>query len=160
MKGTTMQAPPMADDGDEALPAPFAQAIAAAIAPVTLAPARRDALRERILVRAGAPFVTVRAADGSWTMLAPGAAIKMLHDDGTMQAFLLRLDAGACLPAHEHAHSDELCVVLEGTATLGDVTVAAGDYHLARRGSAHGVVRSTSGALLFIRTASGPLPHA
>jgi len=61
-------------------------------------------------------FVTVRSAEGAWVPLAPNIAVKVLDDDGTMQAFLLRLDPGAKLPAHEHPEVDEMCVVLQGKA--------------------------------------------
>jgi len=78
--------------------------------------------------------------------------------DAAMQAFLLRFDPGARLPAHDNA-GDEVCVVLEGSVRLGDVEVSAGDYHFASAGSAHGEVYSANGALLFIRTKSGAIPH-
>jgi quercetin dioxygenase-like cupin family protein len=144
------------------LPPNLDEALLDAIAPIAPQPERAAALRERLvrLVREAEPrFVTVRASDGTWLPLAPNVAVKVLDDDGTMQAFLLRLDPGATLPAHDHPGSDELCVVLEGTVRLGDVEVSAGDYHLAPAGSRHGVVKTATGALLFLRTRSGTIPH-
>ena len=145
---------------DSALPVEIEEALAGAMLPIEPSRERASALRERVLGRARADrqgFVTVRTADGSWEPLAPSVAIKMLDDDGAMQAFLLRLDAGARLPAHEHT-GDEVCLVLEGSVRLGDVDVSAGDYHVALGGSRHGDIVSMTGALLFIRTPSGSIP--
>jgi anti-sigma factor ChrR (cupin superfamily) len=99
-------------------------------------------------------FVTVHRDDGKWEQLAPDIAMKILDSDESMQAFLLRLDAGARLPSHPHA-SDEMCFVLEGEAALGDLVVGAGDYHLARAGSMHGDVTTRTGCLLLIRYGGG-----
>ena len=112
-------------------------------------------MRGKVLRRARADerFVTVRKRDGQWIALAADIAMKVLHDDGTMQSFLLRLDAGACLPAHDHP-GDEHCVVLEGRCMLGDFELGAGDYHFARAGTSHGDIRSPAGCVLFIRQAA------
>ena len=137
-----------------ALAPELAGEFAAASAPATLAPDRQMAIRQRLLagLRRDPPhFVTVRRDDGVWQSLAPDIAMKVLDSDDSMRAFLLRLAPGACLPGHPHAE-DEMCFVLEGEATLGDVTVGPGDYHLARAGSAHGDVTTRSGCLLLIRT--------
>lgn len=76
-----------------------------------------------------------------------------------MQSFLLRLDAGARLPAHDHPRCDEHCVVVEGSVRLGDVEVSRGDYHVAYAGSSHGELVSDHGAILYLRTASGTIPR-
>lgn len=147
--------------GAQALPVGFAGELAAAGAPALLAPERQAALRERLLERVRGNlqrFVTVRRDDGVWQALAPDISLKILDSDESMQAYLLRLAPGACLPGHPHVH-DEMCFVLEGDATLGDVTVGPGDYHLARAGSAHGDVTTRTGCLLLIRSGSGIDPH-
>lgn len=143
-KRGTPKAQVLTDDVVEAL----------ALAGPSVVPRDPAALRDRVLARARADlarFVTVRTSDGQWRMLAPGVATKLLHDDGAMQSFLLRLDAGASLPAHDHA-VDELCVVLEGSVRLGDIEVSCGDFHLAVAGSRHGRIVSPGGAVLFLRT--------
>jgi len=144
------------------LPPELEEALAEAISPIEAAPARLAAVRSVVLDRVRSDkrrFVTVRYADGNWMPLTPNIAYKMLDDDGAMQAFLLKFDPGARLPAHDH-HGDEMCVVLEGSVRLGDVEVSAGDYHMALSSSHHGDLVSDSGAVLFIRTASGVIPHA
>lgn len=94
---------------------------------------------------------TVRADEG-WTQFMPGVEIKMLYRDEASQArsFLARLRPGVTLPAHEHGAAEE-CLVLEGEITQGDVTIRAGDYHLALKGARHGAMTTRTGALLFLR---------
>ena len=157
-----MGAPRKMNPSEPVLPADVVEALAHGLAGPLPDAGRADALRLRILdrVRGERPrFLTVRAADGEWEVLAPSVAVKILEDDGRMQSFLLRLGPGARLPPHEHAASDELCVVLEGSVRLGDIEVSAGDYHVAMAGTVHGEVVSAAGALLFLRTASGTIPH-
>jgi anti-sigma factor ChrR (cupin superfamily) len=127
-------------------------------------PARKAALKASIVERAHRAepatdvhyenTVTIRSEGGVWDQLAPGVHMKRLHREGTARSFLLRLEAGAELPGHHH-EADEECVVLEGEVFLGELRVAAGDYHLARGGTTHGTIRSPHGAVLFLRTASG-----
>jgi len=143
------------------LPPDIEDALADALAPVEPAGERAAALRARVLERVhgeARPFVTVRSSEGNWQTLAPKVAIKMLDDDGRMQAFLIRLDPGGRIPGHHHS-VDEQCVVLEGSVRLGDVEAGAGDYHVALAGSTHGDIVSETGALLFLRTRSGTIPH-
>jgi anti-sigma factor ChrR (cupin superfamily) len=145
------------DKEQPALPEVLAARLAEAIAPVAPAPERAASVKARILDRVRGervPFVTVRAGAGRWVPIAPGVQSKTLHDDGTTRSFLLRLEPGARLPSHGHA-AEEACVVLEGSAQLGDIEVRAGDFHLALPGSVHGEVSSRTGALLFLRAASG-----
>ena len=137
------------------------EALVNAIAPIRPTRARAAAMRTRLLDRVRRErqqLVTVRAAEGAWVTLAPKIAMKMLNDDGVMQVFLLRLERGARIPAHEHP-GEELCLVLEGSVRLGDVEVSAGDLHVAPARTAHGDVYSSTGALLFMRTASGAVSH-
>lgn len=114
-------------------------------------------LREQILERARkaaqAPehTLTVFADQDNWKTILPGVHMKHLYADQGARSFLLRLDPGAVLPGHPH-DGDEECMVLSGELYLGDFRVAAGDYHLARRGSRHGDIRAPNGALIFLRS--------
>lgn len=146
---------------ERVLPPDIEEALAAAVVPLEPPPARAAAMRARLLEAlrpAPSRFLTVRAADGAWIPIAPKIAVRMLDDDGAMQAFLLRLDPGGRLPAHEHAE-EESCLVLEGSVRIGAMQVHAGDYHVAPAGSSHGEMSSDGGALLFLRTRSGTIPH-
>ena len=141
-----------------ALPGDVAGALAQALTPIV--PRRAAAIKAQVLERIrgdAAPYHTVRAHEGEWQTIAPRVECKRVYGDGVSESYFLRLQPGARLPAHPHAQ-DELCVVLEGSVRLGEVEVGAGDFHLARAGSSHGVVESVHGALLFIRGA--PSTHA
>lgn len=122
-----------------------------ALPPITPPPT----LRDRVLhsIAAESKLLTIRADAGGWRDVGPGVAIRVLHKDVAGCSFLLRLAAGATFPAHDHAGNEE-CILLEGDLTLDDVTIHAGDYHLAPRGARHGLIRSEHGALAFIRSAN------
>jgi quercetin dioxygenase-like cupin family protein len=152
------------DANDPRIPAiapDVTEALVAAVTPIDPAPARAAAMRRTLLARAATDrqrFVTVRNGDGVWVPLAPKVALKMLDDDGAMQTFLLKLDAGGSCPAHDHP-GDESCIVLEGDCRLGDMEFEAGDYHVARAGTRHGGVSTRGGCVLFIRVPSGMMPR-
>ena len=151
------QTKPLAPVLDTAL----VESIATAFPAIAPAPARAAAMRGKLLARVDAErrcFVTVRNGQGIWMPLAPKVAMKPLDDDGEIQSFLLRLDGGGKCPAHDHA-GDELCYVVEGDCRLGDLELAAGDFHLARAGTQHGVVSSRGGCVLFIRVPTGTELH-
>lgn len=63
----------------------------------------KDRLRRRLLHRVAvtaqdhAIMRTVRAEDGLWRRIAPGAEMKALYQDGRSHAFLIRLEPGATL---------------------------------------------------------------
>ncbi|MBM3646715.1 MAG: hypothetical protein FJX11_02880 [Alphaproteobacteria bacterium] len=96
--------------------------------------------------------VNVRAADGEWIEIAPGAATKKLFVDRTAGrwSFLLRLAPGAVVPRHVHKGFEE-CMVVSGDMALGDTVFFAGDYHLARPDTTHPPLTSRGGGLVFIR---------
>lgn len=142
---------------NEVLPPEIAAALAEALVPIEMPPERRQALRQRIGdgVHDGA-MRTIRSTAGEWKRLTPLVEMKLLCTFDGAHSFLLRLAPGAVVPAHRHP-ADEECIVLEGEAWLGDIKVCAGDYHIARGGTAHGAVTSQKGALLFIRGSDTPL---
>jgi anti-sigma factor ChrR (cupin superfamily) len=80
----------------------------------------------------------------------------VLHHDGDTLSYLLRLEAGAALPAHRHPQ-DEECLVLEGEMHIGELVVPTGGYHLGRKGVLHDRLTSPAGALIFLR---GAVPDA
>ena len=117
---------------------------------------RRVAMKASIIERISATprardFITVRAEDDGWTEIAPKVERKMLMRDTSSCSFLLRLQAGATLPGHEH-QTDEECLLLEGDLRLGSIELHSGDYHLAPAGRPHGAISSRGGALLYIRS--------
>jgi anti-sigma factor ChrR (cupin superfamily) len=123
------------------------------------APAPEAALRIRRLVAARvaatdhAPAMTDIRCDDGWKPFGNAAQMKVLHDDGRTMSWLLRLQAGAGLPAHEHDGAEE-CLVVSGDLWLNGEPFGAGDYQLAAAGSRHDEVRSDSGCLLLVRSPS------
>lgn len=123
---------------------------------MTPAPARAADLRLRMLQRVRAASTAehelsgLRLADGEWRPLVRGVRAKTLSS--ASGAVLLDLDAGAQLPLHRH-DMDEECVVLRGEVHMPDMRVRTGDYHIARSGSRHGIIRAPRGALIYLRGA-------
>lgn len=131
------------------------EALADALQPARMDPARERRLRDRILerartARADAPLTTVGPQDGEWQKVLAGVELKFLHDHGDAQSFLLRLAPGASLARHHHDR-EEVCVVLEGTVLLEGSEAGAGTYHLAPAGSDHASITTRTGCLLFLR---------
>lgn len=133
-----------------------------AVDPVTPSADRSSALRDRVLaitrpvfVAPGAPLsneppVTIRTDEGRWLRRGPGVEIKILHESAHSSSVLYRLAPGGILPPHGHIGEEE-CIVLSGSATIGDQLVQAGDFHLAGAGTDHTAITSITGALLFVR---------
>lgn len=101
-----------------------------------------------------ADTVTIRAAKDDWVEIVPRVKMKRLHRDGDARTYLLRLEPGGVVPGHRHDGAEE-CLVVEGEVSMGELSVAAGDYHVALAGSVHPDMYSRNGALLFIRSAAG-----
>lgn len=101
--------------------------------------------------------MTVQRDQGEWVPLFPMVEMKVLCSIGKGASFLLRLQPGARLPAHDHLEVEE-CLILEGELDLGGgVVLHTGDYHMAPRGLAHGMAISCLGALIFFQEATCPL---
>lgn len=116
-------------------------------------------IRHRLLERIAqgeSRHVTVHASEHAWHALQEGVTIKVLHEAHGVMSYLLRLAAGAVLPAHRHP-IDEECVVLEGSVRIGtQLVVTAGGLHLAHKDALHAPITTDEGATLFLR---GAPPH-
>ena len=149
------------------LPVELTEALLEAQAELRPDPDTALSLKARILGRArdegrrAAALLTIRTGEGEWIRLGPKVEMKTLHREGAITSFLLRLAPGAVLPPHGH-DQDEECICLEGEVRFGDIVVRAGDFHLAPRGTPHGLMRSAKGALLYLRGADPRdyRPHA
>jgi hypothetical protein len=116
--------------------------------------ARKAAMFRRIfssIAGDGTDFITVHHGEGEWRRVAPRILEKRLVDVPGTYVCILRLEAGAILPPHDHASAEE-SVVLEGEVWLGDVFCRAGDFHYAPRGRRHGAIRTDTGCLLYVRS--------
>lgn len=98
-------------------------------------------------------FDTTRAAEAAWVTVRTGIERRVLCASLPGQPSLWRLAPGTSVEAHVH-DCDEECLVLEGTLRIGDdLLLQPGDFHLARQGSSHGRVSTSTGALLYLRGA-------
>jgi anti-sigma factor ChrR (cupin superfamily) len=154
---------------DEDLPADLVDAMLADVAGAEIDGSAGARIKARVLDRIGAKttspvesragFIDVLAEAG-WQVLAPGVEMKVLFEDSTARSWMVRLQPGSSLPAHEHDEGQEECLVLQGDVWLDDQQYGPGDYQLAQRGTWHGRVRSDGGCLLFLRSqlAGAPPP--
>ena len=95
----------------------------------------------------------VRGDATDWKPLAqPGTGIKVLHRDATSGAstFLLRLDAGARVPLHDHPGGEEVFVV-EGGLRIGSHRLRAGDYLYTPPNEQHDAA-SDDGCVILVST--------
>ena len=133
------------------------EAIALGLKPVT--PQKSAALRTRVLKRIAKfadadPYITtVPASDLGWDELIPKIHAKRVFTDGVAESWLVRMEAGARAPAHDHPGREE-CMVLEGSIRyIGGSTLNVGDYEVVEAGGHHAELVSDSGALVFLRYA-------
>jgi anti-sigma factor ChrR (cupin superfamily) len=85
--------------------------------------------------------------------MAPNVDFKILHDDGAFASMLVRMQAGASLPAHGH-RADEECYVVSGDIWMSGVHLRTGDFQLAGTDVVHDHIHSEGGCLLHIRASS------
>jgi quercetin dioxygenase-like cupin family protein len=132
-------------------------AIASGLKPVCMSAQELSASRARMLnkIHAAAPAdtVTVRADDVPWVRETPFRERKLLLRDFARneQTYLVRLSPGAVSAPHSH-DVQEIVWVIEGEVRIGDHVIRAGDLHVAAPGSFHEDFRTTTGALVLIRS--------
>jgi anti-sigma factor ChrR (cupin superfamily) len=100
----------------------------------------------------GEGFLVVRAGEGQWLPTGDaGVSFKLLYTDHERGTFttLVRMDAGAHIPAHRHLGVEQ-CLVVEGDLRAGDVSMSAGDFNCSLPGSVHEEIATTGGALFLI----------
>lgn len=94
--------------------------------------------------------VTVRADEGTWKAVAPGARMKRLSKNDRRVVFLLEMEPHAIVPAHDHEGRED-SYVIRGACRIGALGLAAGDFHHVESGAHHGdVVATAEGCLLMI----------
>jgi quercetin dioxygenase-like cupin family protein len=155
----------MSEDQESRLHPEVRDALLEAIAPQFPESARVQSIKQRLMRRVEEDIqasgdvqglLTVHTDEGNWKAFLPNVSIKVLRREQDTLTYLLKLEPGATLPPHDHPQ-DEECIVLSGEARIGDLVVRAGDYHCARAGKPHDVIRSERGAVLFLR---GAVPAA
>jgi quercetin dioxygenase-like cupin family protein len=132
-------------------------ALVRSMKPARMSAKTLSASRERMMakIHAAAPqdTVTVRGDDVPWVRESPFRERKLLLRDfeRNEQTYLVRLAPGAQSPPHSH-DVQEIVWVLEGEVRIGDHIIRAGDLHVAAPGSYHEDFRTTTGALVLIRS--------
>lgn len=99
------------------------------------------------------PMSVKRIADLRWKpYLVPGIQVARLHVDKDKRevAYLMRAEAGVCLPAHRHAQVEEI-LILEGDLSIEQNAYGPGDYIRSLPGSLHSP-QTVGGCLAFVRT--------
>lgn len=101
------------------------------------------------------PNQLVRSTDVEWTRLnepgVTGVSVKVLRFDeavGRAPTILLRFEAGATYPPHNHPGGEEI-YVLEGDIRLGKDRLQAGDYLYTAPDNKH-AVRSEGGCIVLV----------
>lgn len=101
--------------------------------------------------------VVVRTDEEGWRPLkVPGVSVKVLRrdpDTGGSTA-LVRLEAGARFPAHNHPAGEEV-FVLEGDVLIGPDRLKAGDYVYTPPNGKHAA--SSQGGCVFLVTLPRPV---
>ena len=110
-------------------------------------------VRERVMAAARAPSrYTAWAGEAEWIQTpVPGIRARVLAVDKvrSLVTLLLRADAGAVYPSHQH-HGPEECFVIKGTVTIDGRVLGPGDFHHADEGSAHGEITTSDGAEVLL----------
>jgi quercetin dioxygenase-like cupin family protein len=148
---TAQQAISLADgiDGD------IASVLAESLAPIDPAKQLLQDVRGRLLDRAAqsvaadAGYVTTRGRDLEWTRVKDGAWMKLLRRGAQGNSVLIRVEAGAVLPAHRHRWVEE-GIVIDGDMRFGDRLLRNGDYHRSVPGSRHERIGSDGGGVAFL----------
>lgn len=95
---------------------------------------------------------TLRADEGRWTEIAPGARMKRLSKDLVRKTVtcILELAPNAIAPAHDHQGSEDTFVV-SGSCRVGALGLYTGDFHHVEASAHHGdVVASAEGCVLLL----------
>jgi anti-sigma factor ChrR (cupin superfamily) len=139
------------------LDGPESVATAVLLAEATAPVAPAAGLKSRLMSQVAAyesvkPIADVRSNESTWIPYgAPGIDIKPLfHDEATgRNTVLLRMAAGARLPAHHH-HDVEQCLVVQGDVCFGDLVYKEGDFVVMGKHSHHPEIHSVHGNVLLL----------
>ncbi|MDH3667647.1 MAG: cupin domain-containing protein [Paracoccaceae bacterium] len=96
-------------------------------------------------------ITNLRSDEGEWVKRKDKIWQKILNKDPeTGRAiYLLRCAPGAVIPPHPHPREEHVFVI-EGSFTIGDTLIRAGDYHYSKANTLHGTIRSETGCLVLI----------
>jgi anti-sigma factor ChrR (cupin superfamily) len=137
--------------------------LAEAAGPMAPSPTLKARLMSRITAYESVkPIADIRRDESTWFPYgAPGIEIKPLFkDDATgRDTVLLRMAAGARLPAHHH-HDVEQCLVLKGDVCFGDLAYEEGDFVVMGQHTDHPEIHSVHGNVLLLVAGRTEFLHA
>jgi ChrR Cupin-like domain len=139
--------------GEDLVSADLIRVMVRDVVPQPPGAATAERIKRKVLRRVASAVLTVPRETG-WRPFVGKAEMKVLFDDGIHRSWLVRMPPDSELPPHAHDQGDEECVVLEGEVWVNGLRYGPGDYTVALRGSTHHSVRSATGALFYLRTAS------
>lgn len=84
-----------------------------------------------------------------WEERWPGIELCMLRETDSSRSYLMRMQPGSTLPAHRHSQ-DEVSMIVEGAAWVGDSLMGPGDFQFMPAGVDHSAIRSPQGCVAFI----------
>lgn len=102
--------------------------------------------------------IVARGSDAEWMPLVEdgvntaGIDVRVLRFDKATQrppTFMLKFDAGASSPNHNHPGGEEV-YVLEGEVRFGSIQLNEGDYLYRHPGETHSVFSRTGCVMLFM----------
>lgn len=96
-------------------------------------------------------FLTVRADEGEWREVAPGAFFKQLFADRQRETitWMVKMEPGSRLPKHRHLGVEE-SIVLAGDCWVNGELFNPGDYRCALPGSVDEEVSTLHGTTLLL----------
>lgn len=88
---------------------------------------------------------------GGWVERSPGVRSRVLHVDPSSGRVtsLLRIDAGARIPTHDHVGVEEVFMIDGDCRIEPERVIHAGDYYRAEPGTRHGPASSEGGAIFL-----------
>lgn len=96
-------------------------------------------------------FLTIRACEGEWQEVAPGAFFKQLFVNNVRQTitWLVKMEPGSHLPKHRHLGVEE-SIILTGDCWANGEEFGPGDYRCALPGSVDESVYTVGGTTLLL----------
>ncbi|HTS65961.1 MAG TPA: cupin domain-containing protein [Candidatus Acidoferrales bacterium] len=137
--------------------------LAEGAAPAAPAPSVKSRLMTRVAAYEQVkPIADVRDNEPHWMPYgAPAVEVKQLFRDATTgrTTVLIRMGAGARLPAHHH-HDIEQCLVIKGDVRFGELVYEEGDFVVMGKDTDHPDIHSVHGNVLLLVAGRTEFLHA
>lgn len=126
-------------------------AIASKIISTTPAPEVAKRIKTKLMKRiTNQDQVFKFATQAKWKEILPGVKMRLLSSENNTKSFLLDMAAHTSIPAHKH-DKDEESFVVKGKVYIEGILCNEGDYHFARAGTMHQIIRTEQGCTLLVK---------